>query len=42
VAEAMGDALGEVAGLGLGEVVFGVCCVTVEDCFFFGEGVGRV
>ena len=38
----MGDALGEVAGLGLGEGVGGVCCVAVEDGFFFGEGVGRV
>jgi hypothetical protein len=42
VAEAVGDALGEVAGLGLGEGVGGVCCVAVEDCFFLGEGVGRV
>ena len=42
VAEAVGDALGEVAGLGLGEGVGGVCCVAVEDCIFFGEGVGRV
>jgi hypothetical protein len=40
VAEAVGDALGEVAGLGLGEGVGGVCCVAVEDSFFLGEGVG--
>jgi len=38
----MGDALGEVSGLGFGEGVGWVGCVDVQECFFLGEGVGGI
>lgn len=42
VAEAVGDALDEVAELGFVDGVGWGCCILVEESVFLGEGVGRV